>query len=38
MLETKSKENVEEMEKLSSHYETQLTQTNSRVSDLVCHI
>jgi chromosome segregation ATPase len=38
MLETKSKSDDEEMEKLSSHYETQLTQANSRVSDLVCQL
>jgi chromosome segregation ATPase len=38
MLETKSKSDVVEMEKLNSHqlqYQTQLTQANARISDLV---
>jgi chromosome segregation ATPase len=41
MLETKSKSDVVEMEKLNSHqlqYQTQLTQANARISDLVSQV
>ena len=38
MLEAKSKTDVVELEKLTNHYETQLTQAHSRISDLAFQV